>query len=218
MDDLRYQAHAVEPVEWNVVVAGAWNLAILTPQGVARRLFKLEPDAGVEVEVALDGPAPLRIIHSGIMVIPAARQLIVQPQIPSPESLVRAGEIAANAVMALPETPIHAAGINLRYKFDGLPETLIGALHSGLDDALGEAELRIEGRSMKRTLSWTPGHLNLEIVEGADASGLVVMNYHHAATIPAELSDWLGKTRAVCDHAIAFLQTTLKIKLPKESS
>ena len=37
-----------EPIEWNVIVAGAWNLALLTPSWLQRRVFE-RPDAALQL-------------------------------------------------------------------------------------------------------------------------------------------------------------------------
>ena len=41
----------LEPYDWNVVLLGHWNRAILTPQGISERLFQLlsETEIGIEV-------------------------------------------------------------------------------------------------------------------------------------------------------------------------
>ena len=35
----------LEPYDWNVVVLGRWDRALLTSQGIASRLFQLPPEA-----------------------------------------------------------------------------------------------------------------------------------------------------------------------------
>ncbi len=42
------------PFDWNVVIIGSWNPAILTPQGITTRLLQLEAGTPVEVQVSLD--------------------------------------------------------------------------------------------------------------------------------------------------------------------
>ena len=39
-----------EPFSWNAVVVGAWNIAILSPDGVRRRLFDLPEGTPIELE------------------------------------------------------------------------------------------------------------------------------------------------------------------------
>jgi hypothetical protein len=44
----------LEPFDWNVVIAAYWNRAILTPNGIAKRLFKIPEGTAMEVEVPVD--------------------------------------------------------------------------------------------------------------------------------------------------------------------
>ncbi len=54
--------------DWDVVVVGFWNPAILTPAGIWKRLFELEQGTPVELEVPIDGLAPYRVSHEEITV------------------------------------------------------------------------------------------------------------------------------------------------------
>jgi hypothetical protein len=206
-----------EPLEWNVVVVGAWNRAILTPQGISKRLFQLPPDAAVEVLVALDGLAPMRVVHGAMTVIPDSRQLIVQPDTPSLDGLSKAAEIATRAIASLPETPVTAAGINIRFRFSALPDDAIEAGNSsGFDHRLADSAAKVFMRTTKRSLRWNQADLNIEIIEKDDVSGVVSFNFHRSSSVAAELTEWIGQVAAMHEEAITLLRTLLGVKFKKE--
>src|SRR5437867_4460257 len=101
---------ALIPADWNVIVIGRWNRAILTPQGIVTRLFQLPPETDVGIEVPMDAIGPYRVIHDGLVVMVSSSQLIVETQEHSFPSLQRAMHIASRAMTSLPETPMRAAG------------------------------------------------------------------------------------------------------------
>lgn len=128
-----------QPFDWNVVVVGAWNVAILTPGGVAKRLFRLPPGTPVEVQVPLDAPhAPMQVKRGGMVVAvaPSGMQLTVGPEQSAFSGLQEAAEIAARAIEDLPETPVRAAGVNIRYRFDSIPDQLQSAIGAPIDNLL----------------------------------------------------------------------------------
>ena len=51
----------LEPGDWNVVIVGHWNRAILTPQGIATRLLQLPPETEIGIEVPMDAIGPYRV-------------------------------------------------------------------------------------------------------------------------------------------------------------
>ena len=53
----------LQPADWSVVILGRWNRAILTPNGIAKRLFKLAEAKQVLVAVPLDGVSPYMVRH-----------------------------------------------------------------------------------------------------------------------------------------------------------
>ena len=104
------------PDNWNVVVVGHWNRAILSPNGIAKRLFGLEDGTPVQVLIPLDVVGPYHVRHEKITVIPSNDRLLVQPLHSTFENLMDAMSIARRALEDLPLTPVFAAGINLNYK------------------------------------------------------------------------------------------------------
>ena len=90
---------------WNVVVIGAWNTAILSPDGVRKRLFLLADGIPIGLEVAIDRPGHFRISHDGLVVIPTASRLEVAAANGTVTALTHAAEICRRAIAELPETP-----------------------------------------------------------------------------------------------------------------
>jgi hypothetical protein len=66
-----------EPFSWNAVVVGAWNTAILSPDGVRRRIFNLPDGTPIDLEIAIDRHGHFRIGHDGLVVIPTGSRLEV---------------------------------------------------------------------------------------------------------------------------------------------
>ena len=68
----------LEPYDWNVVVLGHWNPAILTPQGISERLFQLPTETEIGIEVPMDAIGPFRVSLGDLAVMVTEAQLMVE--------------------------------------------------------------------------------------------------------------------------------------------
>ncbi|HKU14398.1 MAG TPA: hypothetical protein VJQ52_08375 [Steroidobacteraceae bacterium] len=196
------------PQDWNVVVNGAWNLAILTPSGISRRLLQLPEGTPIQVLVSVDQPGAIRIGHEGSLITPSSGRLFVEPSDEfTVQSLTNAAVIAQRALQSLPETPVSAAGVNIKFGFDALPDTVLDLVASPLDDALADGHYTIEGRHVRRTVQWQDGLLNIEIDERNNASGVISFNFHRASTDPQALRAWLGRVSEMIPVADTLMAT-----------
>jgi hypothetical protein len=200
-----------EPFDWNAVVIGAWNPAILTPEGIARRLFDLPPGTPVELQVPLDRQAPMRVMYGDVMVTPASHTLIVAPTRMLPEVLQAATAAAGRAIERLPETPVTAAGVNVRYRFQELPDRILEDLAGPIDDRLSDSGHTIAAKLLRRSLVWEGGLLNVEVQENSDGSGQVQFNFHLNSQAGEALREWLGRSPAMVAAAREILTTILGV-------
>lgn len=183
-----------EAFNWNTVVIGSWNLAILSPDGIRRRLFELPESANVELEIAVDRPGFYRVGHGGVLVAPTAVGLEIATRTPSAESLERATRLAQLALQGLPETPVSAAGVNIRYRLAEIPNHLFDLMRARLDETLSDAEFRVTATLIRKTLALPPGVVNLQL-HYQETAGTLEFNFHRDGTVPSELSEWLGRVR-----------------------
>lgn len=196
-----------EPFNWNVVVIGAWNLAILSPDGIRHRLFELPDQASIELEMAVDRPGQFRVGHEGIVVIPTSSALEVATRVPNAESLARACGLCQQALRVLPETPVSAAGVNFRYRFAELPDHLFDLMHAPVDETLSDAEFRVTATVTRKTVALAPGVVNVQM-QYQEATGTLEFNFHRDSTVPNDLSDWLGRVqefRRLSDRLLAIM-------------
>lgn len=183
-----------KPSNWNVVINGAWNRAILTPDGIRKRLFKLPDGTPLLVEVAVDQPGRFRVGHEGILVSPSSQQLDISVQTNDLASIQNACQIGRTALEALPETPVAAAGVNLRYSISPVPDSLLDLVKAALDDELSDAGYTIKGSLTQRTIERSPGVVNVELVQKTDGECELLLNFHLASKVPSELQGWLTKS------------------------
>ena len=114
---------------WDIVLLGLWNRAILTPAGIAQRVFGLqEPGTAVvgadstkienafplEIQFAIDWNFPPRVAYEGVVVSVFGDRIIFGPKSSKHDSLNIALGYAQNILKSLPETPVSAIGVNLR--------------------------------------------------------------------------------------------------------
>ena len=180
------------PTEWSAVVLGYWNRAILTPSGITTRLFGLESETPVEVLIAIDAIAPHQVKHGGITVVAGGDRLIVQPETCGFPHLQKAMEIADRALERLPETPVVAAGINIKYTCQEPLEALQQVTRQEWwDQQLSDSEYEIVGRSLSRSLKWHDGQINYSLTEETGGTSEILLNFHRGSTIGSELRSWL---------------------------
>lgn len=181
------------PKDWNVVVAAAWNPAILTPNGISKRLFGLEEGTPIRLELAIDNPGEFRAFHNDIMVKPTLGKLEVFPISSNIEGLKNAIAIAQKAIEALPETPFVAAGINFRYQLEDISPEFIDLLKAPIDDALSDQHY-FQSKSIQiRTLAFEDGVINFQLEQKQDDKYELLLNYHKPSKNGAELIEWANK-------------------------
>lgn len=183
-----------QPKEWNVVIVGYWNLAILSPAGIAKRLFQLD-DTPVEVLVPLDGMAPIQVKHESISVVPSQKQLIVTTTTHNAATFNLAKGIAATALRNLPETPVQGVGVNFRFVTEPgeTANELLNLFQHESDNRLSDADFEIVSRSMGRSVRWNDGVLNVSLSEAAGEPYQLLFNFELKSTDNAALTAWVER-------------------------
>jgi len=173
------------------VIVARWNRAILTPSGIARRLFGLDRGTPVEVRVPVDHYGPYQIKHGGIVVIPADDRLIVQPDAATFAELERAKLVAARSINSLPETPFTAAGINIRYRATASVGALLEITSQTTDSRLSDAGLSIAARSLRRAVEWKGGRINIDVESQPDSFFTIQLNFDRTSEDKDAIRSWL---------------------------
>jgi hypothetical protein len=114
---------------------------------------------------------------------------------------MNAARIASRALESLSITPASASGVNIRYRFDALPDGFIAALASQIDDRLADTHRTIVRRQLRRSIAWEAGALNIEVIENEDASGLLSFNFHWDSAAAADHIGWLNMTAQMLTDA-----------------
>lgn len=186
----------IAPVNWNVVVVGGWNRAILTPIGVAEHVFRVPRETPLEIEVPLDQAGPCKVKHDGISVMAASNRLTLAPDSSSYQDMEKALQCATNAVKSLPKTPLSAAGFNIRFDVHEAPLELLDLLKGKLDEVLSDSNMIVEAWTITRRLRFGGGQANLEIAASGQDEVAVQINFHRGSREQEDLLAWLSQPLA----------------------
>ncbi len=183
----------MEPSNWNIVILGAWNRAILTPAWISRTVFARDPTALVNVLVPLDGLTSFQVEDQGVTVLPKPGQLIVSMSTPTEANLTRALEASQRAILDLPRTPFEACGINLRYTAPDPPHALVDRTRCPTERILVESGREIRIRRRGESLGFQEGALN--VIADIPTVGIceVNCNFERRSTNHDELVAWLRR-------------------------
>jgi len=193
----------LEPFDWSVVVIGRWNRAILTPAGIGHRLFKVDEGTPLEVLIAIDALGPPFVKHDGLTVVAGSDRLIVQPDALNSAGLEKACAIARNAISSLPETPLTAIGINLKYKCDDYFEPIDNALASDIDTRAAELELKRIESQLQNSYVFEAGRVNVMVAMGEDGKRTLAFNFELQNNKKDDHLAWLGTSFATFFSLIA---------------
>lgn len=182
---------SMEPINWNVVVNGAWNRAILTPAWIAQVVLGLPQDSPVDVMVPLDSFAPFLVRHGGLIVTPARSQLQVQLEVPSKDSLATAMEAMQRAIRELPRTPLSACGINIRFMSPEPGDRVVERTRCQTETQLSANGYEIRVRRRGETMAFRNGALNFIADIPTTGPTVLTFNFDHQCTTPDEALSWL---------------------------
>jgi len=202
-----------EPVDWNVVILGRWNAAILTPRRIAEKIYKLPmPESGeiqLPVFVPLDGLSPYQIKHTEkniVTLLLDGNRLIIEAHSRTYESLADAMIFGRNALEWLPETPFSAAGFNIKYRSEEVPDELLDLVtNDTLDSHLSEQDYEIVSRRVVRSMQYETGRLNLTITIDTRGS-LIEYNFHQESSDIQVLKNWLSTSPQKLQQTVEALQ------------
>lgn len=184
----------LNPGIWTVVVIGGWNRAILTPFGILTRLFDM-PGSNVEanVEVPLDAIGPFRVHQSNLVVMAGNNSLIIEVADRNYDGLARGMAVAKRAVDTLPETPVIAAGFNIRYESEEMIQCLWDATRSELwDDRILAAGHSMSSRTIARAIPWKEGKILVNLETQDPSTAKLDFNFERRGN-RIELMEWLGR-------------------------
>jgi len=204
------------PTDWNVIVVGRWNRAILTPAGIGKRVFKLEEGTPLEVQIAIDALAPPKVKYEGMTVIAGSDRLIIQPSVLTFEELERACKLAINAIDDLPQTPFVAVGYNVRYASVGCIDEVDEVIAAPIDEHASDAKYTILERNLSRSMKHKDGKLNIAATISEDQSRNIALNFETQSNDPDALKDWLTvETNDLASKIETIIETVLHIPTDK---
>ena len=195
----------MEPEDWNIVILGAWNRAILSPAWIQENMLALPQGSPVDVLVPLDGFAPFQVHDRGLTVVPLPGQLIIQLAEPTEALLTRAKEVACRAVDDLPRTPQRACGINLRYAAPESPVELLTRMRCSTEQIFSDEGYDLRTRRRGETLKFFEGVLNIIADIPTDGKCNIVLNFDRQSVAKDDVLAWLRK------DATVFMNEALKI-------
>jgi hypothetical protein len=182
------------PFDWNVVVVGGWNRAILTPQGIITRLFQMPEGTEFHLEVPMDAIGPYRVVYGGLVVMADPRMLVIEAPVNTFENLAEAMVIGYRAIENLPETPVSAAGFNVRFKGDSQEkdlEPLLQATQHDWDGRLADARYPLCERSISRAVHWEGGKILMSLAQNEEAMITLALNFERRGSRD-QMMTWLA--------------------------
>lgn len=186
----------MQPGNWNIVVLGAWNRAILTPAWIATTVLGLPKDSPLDVMIPLDAFAPFQVRHQGLTVIPAPGQLLVLVEEPKAEVLGRAMESVLRALDDLPRTPVRACGINIQYSSAEPSAALLERTRCKTEQLLSETGYELQVRRRGETLAFGEGAINIVADIPTTGQCTVTLNFDRQSTDLNDILAWLKRPPA----------------------
>lgn len=200
---------------WNIVLAGFWNRLIFTPEWVRERLFAAQD---FETYVALLPVLPVVFKGSSVSLEVVLARLLFRPQkVANDHDFLQAEKMARAALIALPETPLQAVGINFSFVEDFPPDHLTSVFNDNDPTDLGTFGWSFKERKLTRQLVQGSEVLNLTLTYDGKAVTFD-LNYHAEATNSqaALLAVSEGRVSALKKQSLDLLLNAYRIEFEED--
>lgn len=191
--------------EWNHVLVGQWNLAILNPDWLNANVFQ-NTQIGIELLFGLIQPQ-MKYVSGTVSMVTRADQVIIAVLEPTKEALSTAETVAVRLLESLPVTPVSAIGTNFGYVATDVDPKLAQVFSTSDRDQLSEAGYEISSTSLVRTFTVLDRTLNFRLSQMQDGSVRFNFNYHRDVSgAPAGADAFREKTEELRAHSQNLLE------------
>lgn len=205
--------------EYSIVVLGAWNPSIFSPEWIEKYLADIEE--GEEIEIAFpldDATAPRKISFKDINLFPGRRKMDLIPDEPNKENLEFCASILVKLFDILPHTPVSGFGINFGFIESNLSQELenlfeLSDEHSLIDNYVPKGT-SISRQIVKEGQNYI---INLTLSE-ADGNVSVKINFHFYISSTEEGKDILeaGAVENCFNETTELLETVYGITIDQD--
>ena len=165
----------------SIVLAGAWNPAIIQPNWLAQEVFEQQDgdEMPVQMEFSPTPGLPPRFILQEIRFVPTKDRLIISPENTTDEALNLAENKARAILQALPHTPVQAIGQNFDLIEENPSDSLLSIfnLNDSLEEKL-EIDYTLSSTTVAVALDLGDYTLNLSR-KFSEGNVLIKFNFHY---------------------------------------
>jgi len=184
----------MEPINdgWSIIIVGAWNRRIFTPQWLKKN--KLTEQELIGIAVPLNNPTlPIRLDFDNVYLHISDERLVLNPKDCQIDDHIKDIQKAAKIIVEkLEHTPLVAVGINFQFQEDKCPDKLGKAF--AINDSFSDEAGDLTHNEIKRSYKHKMGVLNFTISGPLDLSKITLdYNYHREVEKSEEAVSFLNE-------------------------
>ncbi|WP_176051072.1 hypothetical protein [Burkholderia sp. BCC1644] len=198
-----------------LVIAGAWNPAILTPQWIAQHVLGFPADrdfqVGVELPIQEYGQAP-RFSFESLSVMATPATLLFALNADDRPHVQKTFEVAAKVLELLPHTPVSGVGVNFMFT-DTKPDANVATTFRSHDGVLAklpdeEQNATIVQQSWQATVKLSDHLANVNCIKRGDRFEVAINHHFNVSSAvgakrivenPEAFDTLLGLSRIIID-------------------
>jgi hypothetical protein len=159
----------------SLVIVGAWNPAIFTPQWAQEHIFP--SDDRIDGEIALPEHV-LRLTAGDMVLLVKPDRVEFRPKSVLEDNLARTERTAIRLLSRLQDTPVTAFGINFRFQVPDPSRTIDEILEVPEGERVRELGAAVESVSVKRRVIWEEFVVNVSVSRDGGIPPAISFNHH----------------------------------------
>ncbi|MGB7911392.1 MAG: hypothetical protein WCF59_04125 [Desulfobaccales bacterium] len=203
---------------WTIVIPGAWNVRIFSPEWMGKYLF--ENNEQIKVELNIESAIfKIRFSTDNLVLMPANDRFIIGVKNITDETLQMAEKVARKLLDTLSHTPFRAFGVNFGFIEQNPPPGLISLFE--LNDLLKISGFGaiVKSTEITRKLIINDEIINIKQTLNEQSNIEIRLNFHYAINSTELACDKLLNLIVPCrDTAYNLLDAIYTLKLDEESA
>lgn len=187
-----------------LIVAGAWNPAIITPHWIGREILGYQPDKQFQVGLQLPlhgiGGAP-RFTFEGLSITTTPDSMTFHLDASSPLQVERTFEVAAKILHALSHTPVAALGINISFAVESLEPFLAQTFDCNkcIAEFSGDENAKLVTQTWHAAIKVSDHLINVTCTKSGDGA-MFDFNHHYELDGSTKRAEQILSTKALFEQ------------------